>query len=76
MNDLKTIKTAMDSIEVPIEMSETFEENKMLWDEYAHTPYIDESVQMPGYPVNEESNEESNEGTNNGTNNESNEDNN
>lgn len=76
MNDLKTIKQAIDSVEIPVEMSETLADNKMLWDEYAHTPYIDESVQMPGYPVNEESNKESNEGTNNGTNDESNEDNN
>ena len=54
MNDYKTIKTAMDSVEVPIEMEQVFEENKMVWDEYAHTPYIDETVQMPGYPVPEE----------------------
>lgn len=50
MNDLKTLYNAINKIKVPIEKPEALESNKALFDEYAHTPYVDESVKMPEYP--------------------------
>ena len=57
MNDLKTLYNAINSIDVPIEKPEALESNKALFDEYAHTPYVDESVKIAEYP--EQQSEES-----------------
>lgn len=50
MNDLKTLHNAINGIKVPVEKPEALSSNKDLFDEYAHTPYVDESVKIAEYP--------------------------
>lgn len=57
MTDYKALKDAIDAVSVPIEMKGQMATDKTLWDEYAHTPYIDERVREPQYPENESENE-------------------
>ena len=61
MNDLKVLYNAEQGVTVPVKKPTKLTNNKELSDEYAHTPYVDEDVQMPEYPE-AESNEDDLEG--------------
>lgn len=54
MNDLKTLYNKESGIQIPIEKPSELSSHKDRYDEYAHTPYVDEEVVIPEYPVSED----------------------
>lgn len=58
MNDLKVLYNAEQGVTIPVNKPTKLTNNKELSDEFAHTPYVDEKIEEPQYPKNEDSNED------------------